>query len=1486
MNIKEIRQKYPQYNDMSDVEFADAFHGKYYSDIPKEDFYKTLGVSVKPKTSLLENPVTGVAETALSFITGGLAQPIAGLAGLAAGGSADTVDEVMSALTYKPRGETGKKYAEKTGEILSLPIEYAGKGAYALTGSEAARSIAEAGTEIGMNFLPLGAGKKGLKRKPKVDVPARDLNAVAADLEPPKAPIIPEQLELPLETAPQSIREMQTKGSPQMDLFEIANQPHERMPTRPDEVEPPAPRYGEQPELDFGPIEQDTSTYRADQYGGGKGYGVLDENGVPIRADLSMEAANLENPLQRNLWGDELGPALDQQRSLTEAIDRMQETGRTAQGKFMPKEFLSDTFGRELDTPVPKDMAREGPFSVERDPTATRPGQYMRSQQGAIDPRIFEDLYNFGKSVVRSAEGVLMPLYHGSTNEIKGDIKASREGGALGNGVYLAVRPEYASGYAEGTGGNVHQVYANIRNPLKIDGPGDPMVRALETLGMSRDKAINLVEKAYDKKGYITTEVQNLARKQGYDGIFQYRNGKLSEIVAFDKEQVKNAISPEAVKSQKQPKSTRTMTEDEITGGWEEDIPSAPPSYNRFGQGGGQTILNDIAGLAIDGFNKIKSLTSKSPEVVTAKEQLAKDAKQQRVQAIINGKDFGYLENVTTPEAVIAAADGAKDISAMSAAGGKTVSPGINHLAIKTNNPLVKYMRAMTRKIFVEADRLTEQYITGQDGIGKVVQKLTPSEKVEVVQLLQLGDKKQQRITPEVMKKHGFSEAQIDFVERYYEMDQVKLDTWNKSRAEAGLPPVTAREGHVPGIFKGDYKQLVLSPDGKPLGVIAVDFKWQLEAARKKMQEKFPDAKFSPMRRSNLGGSGSARSGEFGAMQEVLTMLAEKDPAFKEVQDLIANAIAENSDKAYGAAQHALRKKGIVGNEGNKPWLDPERNANDFIKAYLSHWEDQMISHLALPVEKNVRALMDNPALDGMPKAKEYVDSYLKNMGGRGVGDFGRALNTLLDTPAKIVGAGPSSTREAVSQFNKRMGQYSMGFGNMLFSITQWLQVAQTGMPELTAAAKQLGVPQIKVIPAMTRAMIDMLSNTVKDPSPELKATLDEAKARGLMTFSEFSDVSKISQGKASAMFDKVADFNRAELGEKPTRPLVFRAAVLMLKDSGLEGKALYDAAYNITQAGMFDYRMNERPMMYQKLGVTGQLAGGLQTFKHAYLGQLNRLGANGLKDPVSAMLAAGALVAYSGIMGLPFYSELDQLFQAITNKVGKRTTIAEYAMQELPRWAKYGIISDATNINMQSRLSSADVLPNSPIEALTPWASTVGRVGQAVGDVASFNDKLAWGNLGTQLAPQGPLKGMAEKAFSTDDEGYVLNREGLRGNVRTDWDKGVRTFTGGRSLDEAITGENQYQSGQRLKGYRDKQKSIMEEIKREYVQGTLTKDRMSEYSKKYVESKGDPSRLVRDLVSFAQTAKLDKQRRLQGIPNESLSSLYKFQEYSDDVSK
>jgi len=40
MKISQIREKYPQYNDLSDDQLANAMHQKYYSDMPKEIFYE------------------------------------------------------------------------------------------------------------------------------------------------------------------------------------------------------------------------------------------------------------------------------------------------------------------------------------------------------------------------------------------------------------------------------------------------------------------------------------------------------------------------------------------------------------------------------------------------------------------------------------------------------------------------------------------------------------------------------------------------------------------------------------------------------------------------------------------------------------------------------------------------------------------------------------------------------------------------------------------------------------------------------------------------------------------------------------------------------------------------------------------------------------------------------------------------------------------------------------------------------------------------------------------------------------------------------------------------------------------------------------------------------------------------------------------------------------------------------------------------------
>lgn len=60
MTLREIRDKYPQYDSKSDKELADAIHAKYYSSLPKEKVYSKLGLIEDADIPAEEEETTGL----------------------------------------------------------------------------------------------------------------------------------------------------------------------------------------------------------------------------------------------------------------------------------------------------------------------------------------------------------------------------------------------------------------------------------------------------------------------------------------------------------------------------------------------------------------------------------------------------------------------------------------------------------------------------------------------------------------------------------------------------------------------------------------------------------------------------------------------------------------------------------------------------------------------------------------------------------------------------------------------------------------------------------------------------------------------------------------------------------------------------------------------------------------------------------------------------------------------------------------------------------------------------------------------------------------------------------------------------------------------------------------------------------------------------------------------------------------------------------
>ena len=159
--LVEFRAQYPQYNDMPDVALADALHQKFYADMPKGDFYKSVALNpaafipdnqnmiTLPKTERsAQDKLMGYVETP-AIIAGNIGRaittPIARMFGEAVRGygtpegrkAGEEAAQMVSKQFYQPRTETGPEIVGTIGNVLGsippTPLTSAGTALSTLT---------------------------------------------------------------------------------------------------------------------------------------------------------------------------------------------------------------------------------------------------------------------------------------------------------------------------------------------------------------------------------------------------------------------------------------------------------------------------------------------------------------------------------------------------------------------------------------------------------------------------------------------------------------------------------------------------------------------------------------------------------------------------------------------------------------------------------------------------------------------------------------------------------------------------------------------------------------------------------------------------------------------------------------------------------------------------------------------------------------------------------------------------------------------------------------------------------------------------------------------------------------------------------------------------------------------------------------------------------------------------------------------------------
>ena len=159
VTLAQIREQYPQYNDVDDVELASALHSKYYSDIPFEQFSSQIGLessfgrpSLQGAIEAIETgrdkdykfdprvpALSGLAAAAISNIPGVRVGSVAGKTakGLIEGTLSGTGGEVVRDITNNsPMGQAAAFGAEMAlGAGPSIFGEFVGRSTPAMLGA-------------------------------------------------------------------------------------------------------------------------------------------------------------------------------------------------------------------------------------------------------------------------------------------------------------------------------------------------------------------------------------------------------------------------------------------------------------------------------------------------------------------------------------------------------------------------------------------------------------------------------------------------------------------------------------------------------------------------------------------------------------------------------------------------------------------------------------------------------------------------------------------------------------------------------------------------------------------------------------------------------------------------------------------------------------------------------------------------------------------------------------------------------------------------------------------------------------------------------------------------------------------------------------------------------------------------------------------------------------------------------------------------------
>lgn len=535
----------------------------------------------------------------------------------------------------------------------------------------------------------------------------------------------------------------------------------------------------------------------------------------------------------------------------------------------------------------------------------------------------------------------------------------------------------------------------------------------------------------------------------------------------------------------------------------------------------------------------------------------------------------------------------------------------------------------------------------------------------------------------------------------------------NEARLAQGKKPVTEAEYYSSSRWQGDFRQDFHDASGKHVWSLAGKSTRDLRKQRDALLKQFPDLVPSKERIINTA------KGEVNPLEMYKTMLeilGDNDPAVARVKEWYQQSVADEAASTLAQEKHFKAKAGVRGFVGDRPGKSGMSEALDFFQQQITYAKNGMKWAAMQRAGADLKNILGDEALvaqqpNNVAYARDYVRHNLGFSEAQAIAGLENSLRELGISPHEVrnvVGnvKGAWITQKLVASpgfMLSNLIQSTAVLPHMMNAMVQYGGNPLTGLIGGMAGMLHLGAGHFM---SMAGESMKAGRKATQVVMPDfMNAALKYAEDNGVTSRSTYDESPIQSAFNPAARAIDVAAKATITTPETLLRSFAFSAFASQLKGTKAFKTDLevFRKAEELTNMALGDYRQGERPMMFSKLGIAGDIAGTLSTFPMNYYNQWNWAVRESFKGNVAPALTMFAVQAYvAGAMGIPGFQDMDKAFDAIKAwaaennpkmwKQIKDWSPKQMAMDYLGESAVYGNVSTDSGLALTSRVAAPSV--------------------------------------------------------------------------------------------------------------------------------------------------------------------------------------------------